>query len=139
MKDKFDSIFNVDLNHDYDNIELESVDKNLEAYIDVDLNHDYDNIELESVDKNLEAYIDVDLNHDYDNIELESVDKNLEAYIDVDADFITSTDTYVSLSKDYNDLYNKPSINGITLIGDKSLQELLDIEAIDCGTSTTVI
>jgi len=86
-----------------------------------------------------DSIFNVDLNHDYDNIELESVDKNLEAYIDVDADFITSTDTYVSLSKDYNDLYNKPSINGITLIGDKSLQELLDIEAIDCGTSTTVI
>lgn len=43
-------------------------------------------------------------------------------------------------SNNYNSLENKPSIEGITLIGDKTFEELnFTINLIDCGTSTTVI
>ena len=41
---------------------------------------------------------------------------------------------------DYEDLQNKPQINGITLDGNKTFQELgLDNLIINCGTSTTVM
>lgn len=47
--------------------------------------------------------------------------------------FCTQTDARVDISQNYNDLSNKPSINGVTLIGD------FKIDVIECGTSTTVI
>ncbi len=40
---------------------------------------------------------------------------------------------------DYNDLINKPSIEGITLINNILLSDLLNGLILDCGTSTTNI
>ena len=43
-------------------------------------------------------------------------------------------------SKDYNELLNKPSINNVVLIGNKTLEDFIaDFLLLDCGTSTTVI
>ena len=41
---------------------------------------------------------------------------------------------------DYEDMVNKPQINGVTLEGDKSFAQLgLNDIVINCGSSTTVI
>lgn len=41
---------------------------------------------------------------------------------------------------DYNDLINKPSINGVTLVGNLTLEDLItDFLWLDCGTSTRVV
>lgn len=76
---------------------------------------------------------------------------NKEEYIQVNTESSThirskhKKNIYIDSSSpatiaDYNPLVNKPSIEGVTLIGDKTFEELnFAINLIDCGTSTTVI
>ena len=68
----------------------------------------------------------------------ETIDIDIEINTDssIDTDIQTSDgeiDTDIELStngtNDYNDLANKPSIEGVELIGDKTLQEL-GVEAL---------
>ena len=68
----------------------------------------------------------------------ETIDINIEINTDssIDTDIQTSDgeiDTDIEIStgetNDYNDLINKPSIEGVELVGDKTLEEL-GVEAL---------
>lgn len=60
-------------------------------------------------------------------VDVESNDKPIEMdvlSVDQDVDVNPELAIDVMTNKDYNELDNKPSINGVTLIGDKSFPNL---------------
>ena len=70
-----------------------------------------------------------------------SSDREVDVNLDLSDDlYCTQTNSSIYITQNYNDIANKPSIEGVTLIGDKTFQELnLKIDVIECGTSTKVI
>lgn len=70
-----------------------------------------------------------------------SSDREVDVNLDLSDDlYCTQTNSSVYITQNYNDVANKPSIEGVTLIGDKTFQELnFKIDVIECGTSTKVI
>lgn len=60
-------------------------------------------------------------------VDVESNDQPIEMdvlSVDQDVDVNPELEIDVMANKDYNELDNKPSINGVTLIGDKSFPNL---------------
>ena len=89
--------------------------------------------------KSFDSIFDIEFNNDVDtNIDIDT--KNVDVYLDVEDDFFTRTNASTNIYEDYNKLINHPSIEGVTLIGDKTFDELnFSIGIIDCGTSTLIV
>lgn len=60
--------------------------------------------------------VDVESNDNPIEMDVLSVDQDVDVNPELEIDVMTN--------KDYNELDNKPSINGVTLIGDKSFPNL---------------
>ena len=88
--------------------------------------------------KDFDSIFDVGFNDRTTDVDLDT--SNMNVYIDVEDDFFTRTNSSINVYTDYNKLINMPSIEGVTLIGNKTFEELnFAIGIIDCGTSTLVI
>ena len=116
MQELFDDIFSVELNFTENN--------------DTELNIDFnDEVTLSSIET------------DFDLI-TSSGNSNVDVSIIDNEDFVFDTGVTPSTisNTNYEDLSKKPKIEGVTLIGDKTFEDLnFAIDKIDCGTSTTVI
>lgn len=88
--------------------------------------------------KEFDSVFDISFNDKSTNIDVDS--ETMDVYLDVEDDFFTRTNSSVNVYTDYNKLINMPSIEGVTLIGDKTFEQLnFSIGIIDCGTSTLVV
>ena len=85
--------------------------------------------------KDFDSIFDVSIDHRDAQIDIGTED--VDVYLDVEDDFFTKTNSSVNMSEDYEKLFNKPSLNDITLLGNINLEDLF--ENIDCGTSTIVV
>ena len=88
--------------------------------------------------KEFDSVFDISFNDKSTNIDVDS--ETMDVYLDIEDDFFTRTNSSVNVYTDYNKLINMPSIEGVTLIGDKTFEQLnFSIGIIDCGTSTLVV
>ena len=88
--------------------------------------------------KDFDSVFDVGFNDKDVDISINTED--VDVYLDIEDDFFTKSNASVNIYTDYNKLINMPSIEGVTLIGNKNFDELnFAIGIIDCGTSTLVI
>ena len=88
--------------------------------------------------KDFDSVFDISFNDNSTNIDVDS--ETMDVYLDIEDDFFTKTNSSVNIYTDYNKLINMPSIEGVTLIGDKTFDQLnFSIGIIDCGTSTLVV
>lgn len=88
--------------------------------------------------KEFDSVFDISFNDQSTNVDVDS--ETMDVYLDIEDDFFTKTNSSVNIYTDYNKLINMPSIEGVTLIGNKTFDQLnFSIGIIDCGTSTLVV